>query len=136
MSPRDSAPTTIDNIGVVMFTVSDQDAAIEFYTGVLGFEVRADITFGTDDDMRWVEVAPPGSKARLALNPPMMDEPGGGSIGVESLEIEAEFERLSAVEGLDIDEQIMDTPGAPAMFMLRDPDRNHVVVVEPDEDRS
>lgn len=127
-----STPTTINNVGVVMFTVSDQDAAIEFYTGKLGFEVRGDVTFGENDDMRWVEVAPPGSTARIALNPPMMDEPGGGSIGVESLEVETEFERLKAIGGIDMDEQIMNVPGAPVMFMLRDPDGNHITVVRPD----
>jgi hypothetical protein len=40
--------------------------------------------FGEDGEMRWLEVAPPGSAARLALNPPMRDEPGGGAIGVET----------------------------------------------------
>jgi hypothetical protein len=34
-------PTTITNIGVAMFTVADQDAALAFYTEKLGFEVRA-----------------------------------------------------------------------------------------------
>jgi catechol 2,3-dioxygenase-like lactoylglutathione lyase family enzyme len=63
-----------------MFTVADQDAALAFYTEKLGFEVRADTRFGEQGEMRWVEVAPPGSTARLALNPPMFDKPGGGSI--------------------------------------------------------
>ena len=54
-----------------MFTVADQDAALAFYTEKLGFEVRSDTRFGENDEMRWLEVAPPGSTARLALNPPM-----------------------------------------------------------------
>jgi lactoylglutathione lyase len=127
-----SSPTTINNVGVAMFTVSDQDAAIEFYTGKLGFELRGDVTFGENDEMRWVEVAPPGSTARIALNPPMMDEPGGGAIGVESLEVEKEFERLKAIGGIEMDEQVMSTPGAPVMFRLSDPDGNHIWVVRPD----
>ncbi len=65
-----------------MFTVADQDAALAFYTEKLGFEVRGDTRFGEHDKMRWREVAPPGSRARLALNPPMGGEPGGSSIGV------------------------------------------------------
>ena len=75
MTSSTVAPATINNIGVVMFTVADQDAALAFYTEKLGFEVRGDSRFGENGEYRWLEVAPPGSTARLALNPPM----GGGS---------------------------------------------------------
>src|SRR3954452_24428123 len=98
MSDSTQAPTTVTNIGVVMFTVSDQDAALAFYTEKLGFEVRSDSRFGENDEMRWLEVAPPGSTARLALNPPMRDEPGGGGIGVETTDMRAEYERLSQLD--------------------------------------
>ncbi|WP_245607032.1 VOC family protein [Pseudonocardia spinosispora] len=125
-----STSTTISNIGVAMFTVADQDAALAFYTGTLGFEVRGDSRFGDHDEYRWLEVAPPGSRARLALNPPMGGEPGGGAIGVECTDVEAEHARLSAVDGLDVDPELMRVPGAPLMFMLRDPDGNHIAVVE------
>ena len=76
------------------------------------------------------EVAPPGSRARLALNPPMGGEPGGGSIGVETPDVLAEHARLSAIGGIDLDPEPMRIPGAPLMFMLRDPDGNSVAVVE------
>src|SRR5687767_15982368 len=85
--------TTISNIGVVMFAVADQDAALAFYTEKLGFEVRGDTRYGEQDEMRWLEVAPPGSQARLALNPPMGGEPGGGSIGVETADVSRSEER-------------------------------------------
>jgi lactoylglutathione lyase len=130
MTDSTQAPTTISNIGVVMFTVADQDAAIAFYTEKLGFELRSDTPFGETGEMRWVEVAPPGSTARLALNPPMADEPGGGGIGVETDDVLGEHARLSALGGIDLDAEPMRTPGAPLMFMLRDPDGNVVVVVE------
>src|SRR5687767_5276110 len=97
MSDLTQVPTTISNIGVVMFTVADQDAALTFYTEKLGFEVRADTRFGDDGAMRWLEVAPPGSAARLALNPPMFDQPGGGSIGVETTDVLGEHARLRAI---------------------------------------
>ena len=77
MTNSTQAPTTISNIGVVMFTVADQDAALAFYTEKLGFEVRSDSRFGENGEHRWLEVAPPGSNARLALNPPMSNQPGG-----------------------------------------------------------
>lgn len=122
--------TTITNIGVTMFTVSDVDAAIAFYTQKLGFELRADVAFGPEGENRWVEVAPPGSAARLSLNPPMMGaEPGHGSIGVETPDVRGEYARLTAL-GVDADPP-METPGAPLLFMLRDPDGNHLAVVEP-----
>ena len=130
MSDSTRTPTTLSNIGVAMFTVADQDAALAFYTEKLGFEVRADTRFGERGEMRWLEVAPPGSRARLALNPPMGGEPGGSSIGVETVDVLGEHARLSAIGGIDLDPEPMRTPGAPLMFMLRDPDGKHVVVVE------
>lgn len=130
MTDPTPTPPTLSNIGVAMFAVADQDAALAFYTDMLGFEVRGDTRFGEHDEMRWLEVAPPGSRARLALNPPMGGEPGGGSIGVETPDVLGEHARLSAIGGIDIDPEPMRTPGAPLMFMLRDPDGNHIVVVE------
>src|SRR3712207_181172 len=122
--------TTVSNLGVAMFTVADQDAAVAFYTDKLGFEVRSDDRFGENGEMRWVEVAPPGSTARLALNPPMQGEPRGSSIGVETLDVEAEHARLKDVGGVDVDPELMSAPGAPPMFSLRDPDGNSVWVVQ------
>ena len=130
MSDFTGTQTTVSNIGVAMFTVTDQDAALAFYTEKLGFEVRGDTRFGEHDEMRWLEVAPPGSRTRLALNPPMGGEPGGSSIGVETADVLGEHARLSAIGGVDVDPQPMRSPGAPLMFMLRDPDGNVVVVVE------
>jgi catechol 2,3-dioxygenase-like lactoylglutathione lyase family enzyme len=130
MSNSTQAPTTLTNIGVAMFAVSDQDAAIAFYTEKLGFELRSDTRFGENGDMRWVEVAPPGSTARLALNPPMGGQPGGSGIGVETTDVLGEHARLTAIGGIDLDPEPMRTPGAPLLFMLRDPDGNHIAVVE------
>ncbi|MBI4935387.1 MAG: VOC family protein [Actinobacteria bacterium] len=126
----------MNDISIAMFTVADQDAAIAFYTGQLGFEVRADSQFGPNGEYRWVEVAPPGSHARLALNPPMGGSPGGGSIGVETADVIAEHRRLSALGGIDLDPEPMQTPGAPLLFMMRDPDGNHIAVVQSAEPTS
>lgn len=130
MSDEKPTPTTMSDIGVAMFTVADQDAALAFYTEKLGFEVRADVRFGEHGEMRWLEVAPPGSHARLALNPPMGGEPGGSSIGVETSDVMGEHERLSSIGGIDLDPEPMRAPGAPLLFMMRDPDGNHIAVVE------
>ena len=130
MSDPTQTPTTVSNIGVAMFSVADQDAALAFYTQKLGYEVRSDMRFGENDEMRWLEVAPPRSKARLALNPPMGGQPGGGSIGVETSDVQREHERLKGTEGVDVDADIMRAPGVPTMFGLRDPDGNSIWVVE------
>jgi catechol 2,3-dioxygenase-like lactoylglutathione lyase family enzyme len=123
MSQLTNTQTTISNIGVAMFVLSEQDAAFAFYTEKLGFELRADLRFGEHDEGRWLEMAPAGSHARLALNPPMGGAaPGGGSIAAESADVPAEHACLSAVGGIDVDEQLTRIPGAPLMFMLRDPD--------------
>lgn len=130
MSEQNTPPTTVTNLGVAMFTVSDQDAALAFYTEKLGFEVRNDMRFGENGEYRWLEVAPPGSTARLALNPPMGGAPGGGGIGLETPDVVGEHRRLSAIGGIDLDPEPMTTPGAPLLFMLRDPDGNSIAVVE------
>jgi predicted enzyme related to lactoylglutathione lyase len=122
--------TTVSNIGVAMFTVADQDAALAYYTDKLGWEVRSDVSFGEDNQMRWLEVAPPGSAARLALNPPMQGEPGGSAIGVETPDVRAEHERLSAIDGVTIANPPMEMGGAPLMFSIADPDRNHIWIVQ------
>ena len=124
------SPTTVSNIGVAMFTVADQDAARAFYTDKLGWEVRGDSRFGENDEMRWLEVAPPGSTARLALNPPMQGEPGGGGIGVETPDVRAEHERLSAIDGVTISNPPVERGGAPLMFSVEDPDGNQIWIVE------
>ena len=129
MTDTTKSETTVANIGVAMFSVADQDAALKFYTEKLGYEVRADMRFGEKNEMRWLEVAPPGSTARLALNPPMGGQPGGGGIGVETTDVLSEHKRLGAL-GVDVDPEPMRTPGAPLMFMMRDPDGNSIAVVE------
>jgi predicted enzyme related to lactoylglutathione lyase len=122
--------TTVSSIGVAMFTVADQDAALAFYTEKLGWEVRSDVRFGEGDAMRWLEVAPPGSTARLAVNPPMQGQPGGGAIGVETGDVHAEHERLAATDGVTVTNPPREMPGVPLMFSIEDPDGNSIWIVQ------
>ena len=124
------SPTTVSNIGVAMFAVADQDAAIAFYTETLGWELRADVAYAEGGTSRWVEVAPPGSVARVALNPPMGGQPGGAAIGVETPDMRAEYERVKDLDGVTIVMPPMEAENAPPMFALSDPDGNHLWVVE------
>jgi len=54
-------------IGLVSLVVREYDEAIAFYVGVLGFTLIED-SFVTEQNKRWVVVAPPGStESRLLL---------------------------------------------------------------------
>lgn len=122
--------TNITQLGTVMVPVVDQDRALEFYLGKLGFEKRADIPFG--DGERWVEVAPPGAATTIALVRPREGEPTGieTRVGYTTENIEADHAHLKA-QGVDTDEQVM-RMGAPVppMLFFRDQDGNRFMVVE------
>ena len=130
MTNSTQAPTTVSNIGVAMFTVADQDAALAFYTEKLGFEVRSDSRFGEHGEQRWLEVAPPGSNARLALNPPM------GGAARRRRDRRRDARRPGRARTAERHRRHRPrpradaAPGAPLLFMLRDPDGNHIAVVE------
>ncbi len=55
----------ITNVQVVSVPVDDQERAKTFYVDVLGFELRAEDSWG--EGMRWVEVAPRGFLTSLSL---------------------------------------------------------------------
>jgi catechol 2,3-dioxygenase-like lactoylglutathione lyase family enzyme len=122
--------TRIAQIGTVIVPVSDQDQALEFYTGKLGFEKRADIPFGRGD--RWVEVAPPGASTTLALMPPQEGESVGIStrVAFSSQDIDADHADLAA-RGVDVDEEVMRMGDpVPPMFFFRDQDANRFFIVQ------
>lgn len=123
--------TTMNKVAVAMFAVADQDAAVAFYTDKLGWEVRSDTSFGDGDQAgRWVEVAPPGSDTVLALNPPMGGQPGGGSIGVETPDVDGEHDRLRVTDGVTVGEPMGGEGAVPRMFSVNDPDGNWIWVVQ------
>ncbi|HXD54676.1 MAG TPA: VOC family protein [Solirubrobacteraceae bacterium] len=120
----------IQNIGRVMVPVSDQDAAIAFYTGKLGFSLAADVPFG--DGERWVEVTPAGGGASLALVPPRGEYQTGRMTGIalDTPDGRATQAELAAA-GVDVDAETLGGDGTvPLMFFIRDPDRNTLMVVE------
>jgi len=57
----------IDRIGTISIFVSDQDRAKDFYTNVLGFELRADEPLYPGATARWVAVAPKGAATEAIL---------------------------------------------------------------------
>src|SRR6266699_6417705 len=112
--------TRITQVGRVMVPVSDQDRAIEFYVGTLGFEKRADTPYGDGD--RWVEVAPRGAATAIALVPPRAGDSAGVDthIAFSTEDIDADYADLQA-RGVDTDPEIMRVGGpVPPMFWFRD----------------
>lgn len=56
---------TTRRIALFTLVVDDYDAAIAFYVGALGFELREDAPRG--EGKRWVVVAPPGAETGILL---------------------------------------------------------------------
>jgi catechol 2,3-dioxygenase-like lactoylglutathione lyase family enzyme len=115
-----------------MLPVADQDRAIEFFTGKLGFELRADTPFGNGD--RWVEVAPAGAATTVALVLPMEGQEVGieSRIAFSSRDVDADHAALRDA-GVDVDPEVMRMGDpVPPMFFFRDVDGNRLLLVQGD----
>ncbi len=122
--------THITQVGTIIVPVSDQDAAIAFYTEKLGFEKRSDTPFGNGD--RWVEVGPAGHTTTLALMPPQEGEEVGIAtrVAFSTSDIDADYADLQA-RGVDVDAEVMRMGGpVPPMFWFRDLDKNSFLLVQ------
>jgi catechol 2,3-dioxygenase-like lactoylglutathione lyase family enzyme len=122
----------LTEIGRVALPAADQDRALEFYTGTLGFELRSDETFA-DGQMRWIEVAPVGGSTAIAIAPPMEGGPTSVDTGIviSTSDIEADHLALKSA-GVDVDPEIARWGDpVPPMFRLRDPSGNSLTIVEP-----
>jgi catechol 2,3-dioxygenase-like lactoylglutathione lyase family enzyme len=122
----------LTEIGRVAIPAADQERALEFYVGTLGFELRSDDTFA-DGQMRWIEVAPAGASTAIAIAPPMEGGPTAVDTGIviSSTDLEADHAALRAA-GVDVDEEIARWGDpVPPMFRLRDPAGNSLTIVEP-----
>lgn len=119
------AGTRITRVETVAIPVADQEQALEFYVGKLGFEKRRDMPFG--NGMRWIEVAPPGAATSIALVPAGARIPLG--IRLATQDADADYAQLRA-RGVDADPEILRMGGQmPPMFSIRDPDGNSFVLV-------
>ena len=118
-------------------TVHDQDAALAFYTGVLGLEKRTDVSLG--DGMRWVTVGAADQTLEIGLLPPGApfsppeDVQAALEITAKGLtpgvifvtpDVEATFEDLRAKGAEVVQEPIDQAYGRDCAF--RDPSGNHL----------
>ena len=123
----DTTTTThITDLRTVGIPVAAQDEALRFYTETLGFEKRLDVPMG--EGARWIEVAPPGAGASIALVRRPPDRPIGVDTGIRltSADVAADHAALLAA-GVDADPEIIPFPVP--MFSFRDPDGNRLVIV-------
>ena len=119
----------IDDVLTIGVPVTDQNRALEFYTDALGFQKRRDVPvpqFGG----RWIEVAPTGASVTLALVPASEKAPAGVETGIrlKTGDASAVHGELQA-RGVDVGE-LLNWPGVPPMFALRDLDGNRLEIVE------
>jgi catechol 2,3-dioxygenase-like lactoylglutathione lyase family enzyme len=120
----------LTHVGRIIVPVSDQDRALAFYTGTLGFEKRADIAFGNGD--RWLEVAPPGAVTGIALMPPRPgNSPGNDQscVVLVSQDLDADYAALRE-QGVDVEDPMGGDGTVPRMFFFRDPDANNLLAVD------
>ncbi|ADB50741.1 VOC family protein [Conexibacter woesei] len=115
---------TISRIRTLTAPVADQDRALAFYVDSMGFEVRTDTAMG---ELRWLEVAPPGSDTAIVLHPGFggMQLPALTGVILESGDIDADTERLRG-SGVEVDGPNELPWGRQATFS--DPDGNGFVL--------
>jgi len=117
--------TTITDIGTVGIPVSDQDSAVEFFVGKLGFEKRLDVTMG--GSFRWVTVSAPDASTSVAL---ITRQDTGADTGIRFLVPDAEAEHAAMRQrGIEVGD-LLRWPGVPPMFEFKDLDGNKFEIVE------
>jgi catechol 2,3-dioxygenase-like lactoylglutathione lyase family enzyme len=125
---QQTAPTRITELATVLVPVTDQDRALTFYTGELGFTKTMDYRYG---DNRWIEVSPGGGTSTLALAPGGQDVQPGRDTGVRLSTADARADHASLkAAGVKVDDILEFGSGVPPMFVLHDPDDNRLVVVQ------
>ena len=124
----EQASIVVTDVVAIAIPVRDQDAALAFYTGVLGCAPFADDVVGPG--FRWVEVRPVGSSVGIALVAAEGDVPAGVDTGIRLTvpDAAAAHEALRAA-GAAVDELLL-WEGAPPMFSFSDPDGNRLYLVE------
>jgi len=106
---------------LITIPVSDVDRAKAFYVEKAGF--NADVDRTVSDDLRFVQLTPPGSACSIAIGKGLTDKPPGSAEGLQLVVDDIEAARTELVErGADVSE-VQDFPWGRFVF-LADPDGN------------
>jgi catechol 2,3-dioxygenase-like lactoylglutathione lyase family enzyme len=106
---------------LVAVPVSDVDRAKDFYTKKAGF--NADHDNVVSDEIRFVQLTPPGSACSIAIGKGIVDAPPGSAKGLQMVvdDIHAAREELAG-RGVDVSE-VQEFPWGSFVF-FSDPDGN------------
>jgi predicted enzyme related to lactoylglutathione lyase len=117
---------------LVAIPVSDVDRAKAFYTEQAGF--NADHDHAVSDEIRFVQLTPPGSACSIALGKGIVDATPGSVQGLQMVVSDIEAARAELVErGVEVSE-VQEFPWGSFVF-FRDPDGNGWSVQQlPDRD--
>jgi len=106
---------------LVAIPVSDVDRAKAFYTEQVGF--NADHDHKVSDEIRFVQLTPPGSACSIALGTGIVDAPPGSVQGVQLVVSDIDAARAELVErGVEVSE-VQSFPWGAFVF-FSDPDGN------------
>jgi predicted enzyme related to lactoylglutathione lyase len=119
---------------LVQVPVSDVDRAKAFYTEKAGF--NADVDVKVSDEIRFVQLTPPGSPASIALGTGLTDMPPGSVEGLQLVVPDIDAARAELVErGVEVSE-VQSFPWGSFVFFT-DPDGNGWAVQQlPDRDQT
>jgi catechol 2,3-dioxygenase-like lactoylglutathione lyase family enzyme len=113
---------------LVLVPVSDVDRAKAFYSEKAGFNVDHDHTIS--DDLRFVQLTPPGSPCSIAIGKGLSDADPGSVAGLQLVVDDIDAARAElAGRGVDVSE-VERGPGGAFVF-FSDPDGNRWSVQEP-----
>ena len=112
---------------LVAVPVTDVDRAKRFYTEQAGF--NADQDNKVSDELRFVQLTPPGSACSIALGTGVTDAPPGSVTGLQLVVSDIEAARAHLVKGgVDVSE-VQEFPWGRFVFFA-DPDGNRWAVQE------
>ena len=126
MTDHHAAPPLTTRVLSVSLPVADQDAALAFYTGVLGCELVMDTEVWPG--ARYIEVRPPGSTVALVLLPPDSQIPIAVRLGTP--DAERAHREVSAAGVTVHNDEVLRWEGVPPMFSFTDPDGNGLVYLQ------
>jgi catechol 2,3-dioxygenase-like lactoylglutathione lyase family enzyme len=119
----------IRGIRAIGVPVNDQDKALGFYVGTLGFEKLMDKPL-PQLGSRWIEVAPDGAAVSVALVQANDNLPSGGESGIRfTTNDAAALHADMTAAGVEVGD-LLNWPGVPPMFTFRDQDGNGMEIVQ------